>query len=245
MGYHLTTSLDLPPARTPASPKTHTPLPRLQERGHRFYSPDIGRAVSRDAEEETDEFSGYLIQIAYAPSSQATMAGPQSQYHPGAEAANAYWGCFTDDGAIGPDGFFSKTGTPTKVRITVLNKACTSKCSQKHEEQHESDLGPCCSQAQSAWSKAKTKREKESIHAKWNQWLQDNAAASECRAYKVSVACADDILTGIEKTDPKAWTDADKCCSDTAGKYRTDMKGQADEYCRRAGKKPKTSCPKF
>ncbi len=48
MGYHLTTSLDLPPARAPASPKTHTPLPRLQERGHRFYSAEVGRWVSRD-----------------------------------------------------------------------------------------------------------------------------------------------------------------------------------------------------
>jgi RHS repeat-associated protein len=48
MGYHLTTSLDLPPARSHASPKTHTPLPRLQERGLRYYSPEVGRWVNRD-----------------------------------------------------------------------------------------------------------------------------------------------------------------------------------------------------
>jgi RHS repeat-associated protein len=48
MGYHLTTSLDRPSARSHASPKTHTPLPRLQERGLRFHSPKLGRWLSRD-----------------------------------------------------------------------------------------------------------------------------------------------------------------------------------------------------
>jgi RHS repeat-associated protein len=48
MGYHLTTSPDQPATRSHASPKTHTPLPRLQERGHRFYSPAVGRWISRD-----------------------------------------------------------------------------------------------------------------------------------------------------------------------------------------------------
>jgi hypothetical protein len=53
MGYHLTTSFDLPPARSHASPKTHTPLPRLQERGLRFYSATLGRWHSRDPIAET------------------------------------------------------------------------------------------------------------------------------------------------------------------------------------------------
>ena len=48
MGYHLTTSLARPSARSHASPKTHTPGSRLQERGHRFYSPGVGRWVGRD-----------------------------------------------------------------------------------------------------------------------------------------------------------------------------------------------------
>ncbi|MEI6150062.1 MAG: RHS repeat-associated core domain-containing protein, partial [bacterium] len=34
--------------RSHASPKTHTPLPQLQERGHRFYSTQLSRWVSRD-----------------------------------------------------------------------------------------------------------------------------------------------------------------------------------------------------
>jgi RHS repeat-associated protein len=52
MGYHLTTSLDLPAARSYASPKTHVPGSRLQERGHRFYSSEVGRWVNRDPIEE-------------------------------------------------------------------------------------------------------------------------------------------------------------------------------------------------
>jgi RHS repeat-associated protein len=48
MGYSLTTSLARPPARSHASPKTHVPGSRLQERGHRFYSTDLSRWISRD-----------------------------------------------------------------------------------------------------------------------------------------------------------------------------------------------------
>lgn len=35
-----------------APPKTHTPGPQLQQRGHRYYSPEIGRWLSRDPIEE-------------------------------------------------------------------------------------------------------------------------------------------------------------------------------------------------
>jgi RHS repeat-associated protein len=61
MGYHLTTSLDLPSARSHASPKTHVPWPRLQERGLRFYSPEVGRWLSRDPIEEDGGENLYLM----------------------------------------------------------------------------------------------------------------------------------------------------------------------------------------
>jgi RHS repeat-associated protein len=48
MGYSLTTPLDRPTAHSHASPKTHTPLPRLQERGLRYYSTELSRWASRD-----------------------------------------------------------------------------------------------------------------------------------------------------------------------------------------------------
>jgi RHS repeat-associated protein len=49
MGYFLTTEAETAvPEKSPARPKTHTPLPRLQERGLRFYSTELGRWMSRD-----------------------------------------------------------------------------------------------------------------------------------------------------------------------------------------------------
>jgi RHS repeat-associated protein len=48
MGYFLTTSFAQPCDRSHASPKTHVPLSRLQERGLRYYSPELGRWVSKD-----------------------------------------------------------------------------------------------------------------------------------------------------------------------------------------------------
>ena len=49
MGYFLISEAETAvSAQSPASPKTHVPLPRLQERGHRFYSPETGRWANRD-----------------------------------------------------------------------------------------------------------------------------------------------------------------------------------------------------
>lgn len=49
MGYFLTTQTRKRSAeKLPASPKTHAPGSRLQERGLRFYNPGVGRWLSRD-----------------------------------------------------------------------------------------------------------------------------------------------------------------------------------------------------
>jgi RHS repeat-associated protein len=61
MGYHLTTSLAPPRVRSYATPKTHTPLPRLQERGHRFYSTELSRWISRDPIGEEGGLSEYVF----------------------------------------------------------------------------------------------------------------------------------------------------------------------------------------
>jgi RHS repeat-associated protein len=63
MGYSLTTSLARPAARSHASPKTHVPLSRLQERGLRYYSPTLGRWVSRDP---IGEFGGVNVYCCLA-----------------------------------------------------------------------------------------------------------------------------------------------------------------------------------
>jgi RHS repeat-associated protein len=59
MGYSLITESERAPgARSHVSPKTHTPLSRLQERGSRFHSPTLGRWISRDPIGELGVFSG-------------------------------------------------------------------------------------------------------------------------------------------------------------------------------------------
>ena len=53
MGYFLTTEpKDAVPGNSLATPKTHTPLSQVQERGLRSYSPGLGRWMSRDPIEE-------------------------------------------------------------------------------------------------------------------------------------------------------------------------------------------------
>jgi RHS repeat-associated protein len=64
MAYFLTSSSEAAvPAESLTTPKTHTPLSRLQKRGQRYYSPSLGRWLSRDPIEEqggpnTYEFAG-------------------------------------------------------------------------------------------------------------------------------------------------------------------------------------------
>jgi hypothetical protein len=52
MGYFLTDLPKLPPAEPDVRPKTHTPFPRVKDRGRRFYSPNLGRWTNRDPSEE-------------------------------------------------------------------------------------------------------------------------------------------------------------------------------------------------
>ena len=63
MGYHL--SIDIAQDRNSTFghflgiPKTHTPVSRLQGRGHRYYSPSLGRWLNRDPIGELAFFSRY------------------------------------------------------------------------------------------------------------------------------------------------------------------------------------------
>ena len=59
MAYFLTSAPEN--ARPVATPKTHTPFSRVQERGLRFYSPGLGRWVSRDPIEEAGGRNLYVV----------------------------------------------------------------------------------------------------------------------------------------------------------------------------------------
>lgn len=61
MSYTYTSALENAwPGKSPASPKTHVPGSRLQERGHRFYSATLARWINRDPIGEKGGFNIYL-----------------------------------------------------------------------------------------------------------------------------------------------------------------------------------------
>jgi len=62
MGYFLISEAeDAVTATSLATPKTHTPFPRMQERGLRFYSPGLGRWTSRDPVDEVGSLNLYVL----------------------------------------------------------------------------------------------------------------------------------------------------------------------------------------
>lgn len=65
MGYHLkehsVQRQNLTPPFQPVAPKTHTPLPPVQERGQRFYNEGTGRWISRDYLEENGGLNLYVL----------------------------------------------------------------------------------------------------------------------------------------------------------------------------------------
>ena len=78
MGYYLTASPDRPPAESFAEPKTHGPGLQVQERGHRFYSPGLGRWVNRDPVRERGGRNLYVF-VKNSPSRKVDILGLMDQ----------------------------------------------------------------------------------------------------------------------------------------------------------------------
>jgi hypothetical protein len=71
---------------------------------------------------------------------------------------------------------------------------CYRHCTERHEEVHRKDLGPCCKKAHAAWDSAKSDDRKKAVQDKMNNWVESNADWLQCRAYAESVRCADEFL---------------------------------------------------
>jgi len=66
MGYYYTSEPEAAPGVIScASPKTHTPGSPVKERGHRYYSPSIGRWTARDPQEELERQQVNLVRIFF------------------------------------------------------------------------------------------------------------------------------------------------------------------------------------
>jgi hypothetical protein len=155
MGYSLTTTLDRPFARSLASPKTHVPGSRLQERGHRYYSASLSRWISRDPIGESG-FVALVKSLTARRRDESVLAGIRMK-----EAISAIT-VFVANSPVGKyDVLGLVLGAPTDGKIRC-NKDCkpeitgckdwgaAESCCKEHEEDHLKTL------TQANWCTKKT-----------------------------------------------------------------------------------------
>jgi hypothetical protein len=131
----------------------------------------------------------------------------------------------------------TETGT---VVVKVSNTdPCTKDCSLSHEKKHEADIGPCCTKAGNASKKLEKQEDKNAIQDKFNNWMKkENEDFLECRAYPVSVSCAEAKHKRL-KCPESSYND--KCCGPLV-RFISSASTQRDGACNNAGKKL-TDCP--
>lgn len=109
------------------------------------------------------------------------------------------------------------------------NTCCTKDCSQKHEERHVSDIGPCCAKLAAA---IKAGGDKGALITKYNTWMDGGALAwTECNAYQVSIDCA----AGLKKSNTCDTTKS-TCCDEIAD-YEKTVTAQKTSFCKKAPSK--------
>jgi hypothetical protein len=114
------------------------------------------------------------------------------------------------------------------------NTCCTKDCSQKHEECHVADIGPCCAKLAAA---IKAGGDQGALVTKYNTWMDGGAHAwTECNAYQVSIDCA----AGLKKTN--ACDTAKSTCCDEIADYQRNVTAQHTAFCKKAPSKL-PACP--
>lgn len=126
-------------------------------------------------------------------------------------------------------------GTPSSA---VTNPNCSSVCTGEHEAKHYSDISPCCAAAGTAY-RAAAAADKPGIRSQFFTWMNANRSYFECRAYAVSVACADREIAAKSCNGPPAAGDA-ACCTHLAA-YRADKESRRVSNC--AGGPALSACP--
>lgn len=131
--------------------------------------------------------------------------------------------------------------TGTAVMNVVNQHPCTTGCSAQHEQQHADDIGPCCRKASDAYKKAETQAGKDAVRDRYNEWTNANTPFLECRAYAVSIKCAE---AARKARNCEQAPNADKCCGPLT-RYLASSRMQKDAACNQVGKgvKALTDCP--
>jgi len=124
-------------------------------------------------------------------------------------------------------------------RIVNNNDECSRPCTQEHEEFHVTDWGPCCEETRAEHHAADAEGKRRILHM-WNEWLTTNEPYHECRAYGVSVRCADEMLgsRGCSAAAP-----ADPECCAQLNSYRTHVARLQGDNCGQPGAGARTRCP--
>jgi hypothetical protein len=129
-------------------------------------------------------------------------------------------------------------GTPS---TTVSNTACSRTCTEEHEAVHAADITPCCSAAGTAFRAATTEAAKKAVRRSFVRWLNANRSFFECRAYGVSVVCANRLI-GEKKCGKPDMAEGDRECCTNLAAYRTDKEARRKSNCDAAGD-ALTDCP--
>jgi len=129
-------------------------------------------------------------------------------------------------------------GTGATTTNVTNNEPCTRDCSASHEQKHASDIGPCCTKAGAAAKKAEKQEDKDRIQSQFDNWMLSNVNFLECRAYGVSVTCAE---TKHNKLKCPESVYNNKCCGPVA-RYLRSSRMQKESTCNNAGP-ALTDCP--
>lgn len=125
-------------------------------------------------------------------------------------------------------------GTGNYDIVYNKNKCCTRDCTQQHEQQHVTDLQPCCKALN---AKISAGGDRDTLVKEFNTWMSSGAADwSECNSYKVSISCGEALRT-TNKCDSTKST----CCDETDD-YLSNARAQKTSFCAKAPKSLPT-CP--
>jgi hypothetical protein len=223
MGYYYTTSPEnAVPPNSWASPKTHVPGSPVKERGYRYYSAELGRWVSLGVSQISSARKALRdIGSLYGFRSILEKSSREDDW-------NGSWMCGLD--------------SPIDATGIIANKnpsPCMKPCTQKHEEQHESDYIYCCRKARKAYQAAGADKDK--IEKQYDEYMDKIRPFGECKAYQVSVDCAAGIIDGDKCKCPSKPENSD-CCS-AGEKYKDGVTKQRDKFCGEIKGKSPLPCP--
>jgi hypothetical protein len=183
------------------------------------------REARRPPKNENEDMDG-AIGVAPGNTAAGALAAPGIEDDPVVEYSNGTTTCDRD------------TGTMTTV---INNTKCTRPCTVEHEADHRAYRGDCCRAYATARSAAiadgdTTRRN--ALTQRYNAWISATSDYSECRAYRVSVACGERMQSDLSCSRP---TEENRACCGDVRTYLASMRSKRDSRC------PGTdqACPDF